>query len=69
MEWNGNKPFFLFFLSLLQATRGARNTNLKVVITHASHVCSQHSFGLPLRMNGMHRTLFDHACFDHPMIM
>ena len=26
---------------------------------------SQHSFGLPLRMNGMDRTLFDHACFDH----
>ena len=41
---------------LLQATRGARNPNLQVVITHASHVCRQHSSGLPLRMNGMHRT-------------
>ena len=29
------------------------------VITHASHVCSQHSFGL--RMNGMHRPQFDPA--------
>ena len=45
----------------LQATRGAHNPNLQVVITHASHVCSQHSFVLPLRMNGMHRTQFDHA--------
>ena len=31
-------------------TIGARNPNLQVFITHASHVCSQHSFGLPLRM-------------------
>ena len=30
--------------SSLRATRGARNPNLQVVITHASHVCSQHSF-------------------------
>ena len=49
---------------LMRATRGARNPNLQVVITHASHVCSQHSFGLPLRTNGMHRTQFDHARFD-----
>ena len=34
------------------------------VITHASHVCSQHSFGLPLRMSGMHKTQFDRARFD-----
>ena len=45
-------------------TRGARNPNLQVVITHASHVCSQHSFGLPLRTNGMHITQFDHARLD-----
>ena len=51
-------------ITLLRATRGARNPNVEVVITHASHVCSQLSFGLPLRMNGMHRTQFDHACFD-----
>ena len=42
----------------------AHNPNLQVVITHASHVCDQHSFGFPLRMNGMHRTQFDHARFD-----
>ena len=52
-----------FFLSL-RATRGAGNPNVKVVITHASHVCSQLSFGLPLRMNGMHRTQFDHVRLD-----
>ena len=50
--------------NLLQATRGARNPNLQVVITHASHVCSQHSFGLALRMYGMHKTQFDHARSD-----
>ena len=37
----------LFFItSVLRATRGVRNTNLQVAITHAWHVCSQHSFGL-----------------------
>ena len=35
----------------------------RFAITHASHVCSQHSFGLPLRKNGMHRTQFEHARF------
>ena len=48
----------------LQMTRGARNPNLQVFITRASHVWSQHSFGPPLRMNGMHRTHFDQACLD-----
>ena len=47
--------------SLIAGSSCARNPNLQVVITHASHVCSQHSFGLPLRMNRMHRTQFDHA--------
>ena len=42
-------------ITLLRAARGARNPNLQVLITHASHVCGQHSFG-PLRMNGMHKT-------------
>ena len=46
---------------LLRATKGARDPNLQVVITYASHVCSQHSFGLPLRIYGMH---FDHARLD-----
>ena len=40
------------FELFLRATRGAHNPNLQVVITHASwlHVCSQHSFEVPLRM-------------------
>ena len=33
---------------LLRAPLVARNPNLQVVITHASRVCSQHSFGHPL---------------------
>ena len=49
---------------LLRAPLVARNPNLQVVPTHASHVCSQHWFGLPLRMYGMHRTHFDHARLD-----
>ena len=52
-------------MDLLRAPLVARNPNLQVVITHAWHVCRQHSFGLPLIMNGMHRTQFDHARFDH----
>ena len=49
----------------LRATKGARNPILQVVITHASHVCSQHSFGLPfIQMNEMHKTQFDHVCLD-----
>ena len=54
----------LLEITLLRATRGACNPNLEVVITHASHVCTQHSFGLPLRMNGMQGTQFDHARLD-----
>ena len=42
------------YACLFPATTGARNPYLQVVITHVSHVCSQHSFGLPLGMNGMH---------------
>ena len=45
-------------------TRGARNPSVQVVITHESHVRSQHLVGVPLRMNGMYRTEFDHAHFD-----
>ena len=46
-----SKPryFELFFISL-------GTSNLR-----GSTVCSQHSFGLPLRMYGMHITQFDHA--------
>ena len=46
--------FLLFFILLLRAPLVARNSNLQVVITHALHVCSQHLFGLPQRMSGMH---------------
>ena len=42
---------------------------LLLVITHASHVCSQNSFVLPLRMNGMHRTGFDHVRLDLPSLV
>ena len=41
--------------------QGARNPNLQYVISHASHVCNQHSFGRPLRINEMHITQFDHT--------
>ena len=52
-------------MSFLRGTRRARNPNLQVsVFKHASHVSSQHSFGLPLTMNGMPRTQLDHACFE-----
>ena len=46
-----------------RVTRGARNSNLQIVITHASHVCSKLSFSSPLRMNGMQRMQFDHTAF------
>ena len=49
-------------------TRGACNRNLQV-ITPTSHVCSQHSFGLSLRMYGMQRTPFDHAHLDLPSLV
>ena len=48
----------------LWATRGARDPNFQVVIMHASHVCSQHLFGLPVRMCRMHRTQFDLTRLD-----
>ena len=50
--------------SYLPATRGARNPNLQVVIRHASNLCSQHSFGFQVRMNGMHKTHFDYVRID-----
>ena len=54
-----------------------QDPNLQVVITHALHVCSQHSFGLPLRVNGcsennlilrvwtFYHSLYDDARFNH----
>ena len=44
---------------LLRATKGTRNPNLQVVITHTSYVCGQLSFELPLRMNRMRRKQLD----------
>ena len=44
----------LFF----RATRGASNPNLHVVSTHASHVSSQYSFGLPFRVDFQYRVIF-----------
>lgn len=32
--------------------------------THTYRVCGQHSFGFPLRLNGMHRTRFAQARLD-----
>ena len=49
-------------ISVIAGDKRSLQSNLQVVITHASHVCSQHSFGL--RVNGMHRTQFDHALLD-----
>ena len=58
------KKCSLFGFVFIAGTRRAPNPNLQVVITHALHVYSQHSFGLPLRMNGMYRTQFDHVRLD-----
>ena len=58
-------PVVMYLYNLfLRAPLVARNPNLQVVITHASHKCSQHSFGLPLTMHRMHTTLFDNAPLD-----
>ena len=59
--FDGNTIASITEYALLQATKGACNPNLQVFITHMSHVCNQHSFGLPLTMYGMHWTHFDQA--------
>ena len=41
--------------------QNSRNPNLQVAFAHAWYVCSQHSIGRPLRMNGMHRTQSDNS--------
>ena len=61
--YHGNVTL-IFYSILLRVTRRARSPNVQVFVTHTSHVCSQHSFGLTLKMNGMHRTRFEHARFD-----
>ena len=52
----------------LRATRGARNPNLQVSLRMRRKYVASISFGLPLRMNGMHRTQFDHVCFDYLLL-
>ena len=47
----------------LRATRGARHPYLQVLLRMRRKYVASISFGLPLRMNGMHRTQFDHVCF------
>ena len=63
---NNNSLFRSLILhnDFLMVTRGARNPNLQGVITHVLHLCSQDSFGFPLRMNGMLKMQFDHMCFN-----
>ena len=41
--------------------QNSRNPNLQVAFAHAWYVCSQHSIGRPLRMNGTHRTQSDNS--------
>ena len=54
-------------MMMIAGDKRSRNPNLQVVITLASHVvCSQHSFGLTLRMNETHITQCDHARLDPP---
>ena len=50
--------------TFIRGYKSSRNPNLQVVIMRASHVCSQHSFGLPLGMSGIHITQFDHSHVD-----
>ena len=48
----------------------ALSNSAQVVIMHATHVCSQHLFGLPPSMSGIHRTQFDHTRLDHlPLVI
>ena len=50
---------------LLGATIAACNPDLQVVVMRViTHVCSQHYFGLPLGMNGIHIMQFDHSHVD-----
>ena len=44
-------------LIVIAGDKRSYDPNLQVVIMHALHVCPQHSLGLPLRMNGIHRNI------------
>ena len=63
-----NTNIYQYILQLLLwPNRKAGNPNLQVAVMHVWHVCSQHLFGLPLRLYRMHRTQSDHAhvTFSH----
>ena len=49
------------FYASFRATGRACNPNLRVKLAHARLICSQHSFGLPLRMIETHRPQSGHA--------
>ena len=55
-----------YIVDALESTKSicGRNPNLQVFIMHVSHICSQYSCGLPLRINGMHITHFGCTHFD-----
>ena len=55
-----------YIVDALESTKSicGRNPNLQVFIMHVSHICSQYSCGLPLRINGMHITHFGRTHFD-----
>ena len=57
-------PFEQKRFNLRSLSPALRNLCLLLVITHAPQVCSQLSSGLLLRMDGLHRTQFDHARLD-----
>ena len=57
LNLNSNLALTLGFLN------PALNNSAQVSMRQAWHVCSQHSFGLPLRINGMHRKQSEHAPF------
>ena len=56
LERNAEKACCCF--PFFRATTGASNPNLHVFSTHASHICSQHSFGLPFRVDFQYRVIF-----------
>ena len=45
--------YFLFFVG---DKRRQKYSNLQVAVKHDWHVCSQHMFGLPLKMKGVQST-------------
>ena len=54
--------FHVFF-----SIKGSTGPNLQVAVTHVRQIYSQHSFGLPRRMNGMYRMQSGHARMNLPV--